>query len=280
YVSFLDSISVVVAAYDFTGKQIWLQRPGTFSSPHGYSCSPAIYKDKVIINGDSMGDSFIAALSRKDGHIIWKTPHDKKAHSFSTPIFRDIAGRMQMIFLGNKEVASYNPEDGSRYWFISGPSDDMCSSPVYNEKTGYLLISSAWPKRNLLAIKPDGNGDVTGTHVVWQTSNGGYYVPSPVTIGDYLISTMVDGSVNCIEAATGNVVWKEKLGKQYASSVLINGLVYSPNDEGVITVIKPGPVFESISKNGIGETMFASPAVSNGRIYLRGTKHLFCIGMK
>lgn len=280
YISFLDGESIVVAAYDFTGKQIWLQRPGTFSSPHGYACSPVIYKDKVIINGDSMGDSFIAALSRSDGHIIWKIPHDKKAHSFSTPIIREISGRMQMIFLGNKEVASYNPEDGSRYWFINGPSEDFCSSPVYNEKTGFLLISSAWPKRNLLAIKPDGKGDVSNTHIVWQTSNGGYYVPSPVTTGDYLIFTMIDGSVNCIEAATGKVLWKEKVGKQYASSVLVNGLVYSPNDDGVITVIKPGPVFESISKNNIGETMYASPAISNGRIYLRGTKHLFCIGMK
>ena len=82
------------------------------------------------------------------------------------------------------------------------------------------------------------------------------------------------------EAATGNVLWKENLGKQYASGVLVNGLVYMPNDEGVITVIKPGPVFESISKNNIGETMFASPAISNGRIYLRCEKHLFCIGEK
>jgi len=280
YVSFLDGESVIVAAYDFTGKQIWLQRPGTFSSPHGYSCSPVIYKDKVIINGDSMGDSFIAALSREDGHIIWKTPHDKHAHSFSTPIIREIAGHTQMIFLGNKEVASYNPDDGSRYWFVNGPSEDFCSSPVYNEKTGLVLISSAWPQRNLLAIKPDGKGDVSETHIVWRTGNGGYYVPSPVTTGDYLISTMVDGSVNCIEAATGKVLWKEKLGKQYSSSVLVNGLVYSPNDAGQITIIKPGPVFESIAKNSIGETMFASPAISNGRIYLRGTKHLFCIGIK
>ena len=84
YVSFLDGEYVTVAAYDFTGKQIWLQRPGTFSSPHGYSCSPVLYKDKVIINGDSKGDSFVAALSRTDGHTIWKVPHNNPAHSFST----------------------------------------------------------------------------------------------------------------------------------------------------------------------------------------------------
>ena len=280
YVSFLDGEYVTVAAYDFTGKQIWLQRPGTFSSPHGYSCSPVLYKDKVIINGDSKGDSFVAALSRTDGHTIWKVPHNNPAHSFSTPIFREIAGRMQMIFCGNKEITSYNPDDGSRYWFVSGPSEDFCSSPVYNEKSGLLLISSAWPQRHLLAIKPDGNGDVTGSHVVWRSTEGAFYVPSPISVGEYLLSTMMNGQVHCIEAATGKILWKENLGKQYASPVLVNGLVYMPNDAGVITIIKPGPTFESIAKNSIGETMFASPAISNGRIYLRGANHIFCIGLK
>lgn len=94
YVSFLDGQDVVVAAYDFSGKQIWLQRPGTFLSPHGYSCSPVLFEDKVIINGDSQGDSFVAALSKTDGHIIWKVAHDRPAHSFSTPIFRKMAGKM------------------------------------------------------------------------------------------------------------------------------------------------------------------------------------------
>jgi len=280
YVSFLDGESVVVAAYDFTGKQIWMQRPGTFSSPHGYSCSPVIYKNKLIINGDSKGDAFIAALSCIDGHTIWKNTLNKPAHSFSTPIFREIAGRMQMIFCGNQGVSSYNPEDGSLYWFINGPSEDFCSSPVYNEKTGLVLISSAWPQRNLLAIKPDGNGDVSNSHIAWRSTDGAYYVPSPVTIGDYLVTTMTNGYVHCIEAATGKILWKQNLGKQYSSAVLINGLVYMPNDEGVITVIKPGGSYQVIAINAIGETMFASPAISNGRIYLKGAKHLFCIGMK
>jgi outer membrane protein assembly factor BamB len=83
--------------------------------------------------------------------------------------------------------------------------------------------------------------------------------------------------VHCIEAATGKILWIENLGLQYSSSVLANGLVYMPNDEGIITVIKPGPKFEYISKNSIGEKMNASPAISNGKIYLRGYKHLFCI---
>jgi hypothetical protein len=279
YVSFLDGQDVVVAAYDFTGKQIWLKRPGTFSSPHGYSCSPMLFEDKVIINGDSQGDSFVAALSRTDGQIIWKISHDKPAHSFSTPIFRKMAGKMQMIFCGNKEIASYNPSDGSKYWFVNGPSEDFCSSPVYNEKSGLVLVSSAWPLRNLVAIKPDGQGDVTKSHVVWQSRKGAYYVPSPVCTDDYLLTTMTNGQVHCIEVVTGKILWVENLGMQYSSSVLANGLVYMPNDKGVITVIKPGPTFKYIAKNPIGERMNASPAISNGKIYLRGDRHLFCISI-
>ncbi len=280
YLSFLDGEDAVVAAYDFSGNQVWIQRPGTFSSPHGYSCSPVLYDDKVIINGNSLGDSFMAAMSRTDGRVLWKVSHPNEAHSFSTPIIRELNGKTQMIFLGNQEIASYNPDDGSKYWFISGPSEDFCSSPVYNEKTGQLLVSSAWPQRHLLAVKPDGEGDVTESHVAWRTTKGAYYVPSPVCTDDYLFSTMTNGRVHCIDVTTGNTLWEEKLGKQYASPVLVGGLVYMPNDDGVITVIKPGPDFEAVAQNSIGEKMNASPAISNGKIYLRGAEHLFCIGNK
>jgi len=280
YVSFLDGEDVVVAAYDFSGRQIWLKRPGTYSSPHGYSCSPVLFNDKVIINGDSKGEAFVAALNRLDGHTIWKAHHEKPALSYSTPIFRKIDGRIQMIFCGNKEVASYNPDDGSRYWFVDGPAEEFCASPVYSEQAELVFISSSWPKRIIFAIKPDGHGNVTDTHIAWQSKDGAYYVPSPICVENYLLTTMTNGQVHCIEAATGKILWKENLGKQYPSAVLANGLVYMPNDEGTITVIKPSSVFEYVAKNTIGESMKASPAISNGRIYLRGVKHLFCIGLK
>lgn len=280
FVSFLDGQDIVVAAYDFTGKQIWVKRPGTFSSPHGYSCSPVIYKDKVIINGDSQGDSFVAALSGKDGQILWKVPHERPSHSFSTPIIRNIAGKTQMIFCGNREIASYNPDNGTKYWYVSGPSEDFCSSPVYNQKSGMVFVSSAWPVRDLVAIKADGSGDVTKSHVAWQTRKGAYYVPSPVITDDYLFTTMTTGEVHCLELTTGKTVWIKDMGAQYSSPVLAGGLVYMPNDEGVITVIKPGPEFSPVAKNIMGEKMFASPAISNGKIYIRGFRNLWCIGRK
>lgn len=280
YVSFLDGKDVVVAAFDFNGKQIWIRRPGTFSSPHGYSCSPVLFEDKVIINGDSQENSFMAALNKADGRLMWKVPHEKQSHSFSTPIFRKMAGKTQMIFCGNREIASYNPADGSKYWFVSGPSEDFCSSPVYNSKHNLVLVSSAWPVRNLVAVRPDGQGDVTKSNVSWETRKGAFYVPSPVCTDEYLFTTMTTGEVHNIEISTGKTLWMEDLGAQYSSPVLVNGLVYMPNDDGVITIIKPGPRFEYIAKNPLGEKMFASPAISRGKIYIRGFQHLFCIGEK
>jgi outer membrane protein assembly factor BamB len=185
---------------------------------------------------------------------------------------------MQMIFCGNREISSYNPKDGSRYWYVSGPSEDFCSSPVYHEKSGLVLVSSAWPSRILLAIKPDGQGDVTKSHVVWQSTKSAFYVPSPVCTDNYLFTTTTNGQVHCLEAVSGNILWTENLGKQYSSPVFADGLVYMPNDEGVITVIMPDPKFKYAAKNTIGEKMYASPAISNGKIYLRGLQHLYCIG--
>ncbi len=280
YLSFLEGEDVVVAAYDFSGNKVWQSRPGTFSSPHGFSCSPVLYNDKVIINGNSKGDSFLAALSKTNGKTIWLLPQDNPAHSFSTPIFHEMDGKMQMIFGGNKEISSYNPEDGSRYWFVEGPSEDFCSTPVYNVKHGLVIISSAWPQRHLLAIKPDGSGNVTNSHVMWQTKEGAVYVPSPICTDDYLFTTMTNGKMYCKNVETGETLWIEDLGKQYSSAVLANGLVYMPNDEGVVTIIQPGPVFKVISQNHIGERMNASPAICNGNIYLRGDKHLYCISSK
>lgn len=278
YVSFLDGENIVVAAHDFSGKQIWIQRPGTFTGPHGHSCSPVLYNDKVIINGASKENAFLAALSKTDGQLVWKVNHSNPANSYSAPLIREIGGRKQLIYLGNQQVSSFNPEDGSRYWFVNGPSQEFCATPVYSEKAGLLFVSSSWPERHLLAIKPDGKDDVTNTHVVWRSTQGAYYVPSPILSGDYLFTTMTNGNVHCMEAATGNILWKENMGKQYPSPVLADGLVYMPNDAGVVTVFKPGPVYENVAKNTLGEGLFASPVISNGKIYIRGKKNLYCIG--
>jgi outer membrane protein assembly factor BamB len=279
YVAFLDRAEMVVAAYDLDGHQRWLVRPGPFSSMHGFCSSPILYKDKVVVNGDHDGDSYIVALDRSTGKTLWKVPRENKTRSYCVPLLRELAGRMQMILSGDKCVASYDPNDGSRYWMIDGPTEQFVASPVYNERADLLFVTGGFPDHHILAIKPDGEGNITKSDkIVWRTNRGVAYVPSPISEGDYFLVVSDSGVAHCFEAKSGKLMWQERLGEHHASLVSANGQVYFLNDNGVMNVVKPGPEFVRVAQNEIGEKTFASPAISQGQIFLRGDKHLFCIG--
>ena len=278
YVTFLDGKEMAAAAYDFSGQRLWLVHPASFGSPHGFSCSPVLFKDGIILNNNNRSDSCLLALSHADGRTLWKTAQENRVLGYSTPLIRELAGSTQMIHAGDKSVGGYDPETGSRQWTINGPSDEFVASPVYSERARLLFFSSSYPARHLLAIKPGGHGNVTATHIAWRTTEGAPYVPSPIVEGDYLLTVSHTGVAHCFEAATGKVLWQETLGKHHASPVAANGLVYLLNDNGVMNIIKPGPHFERLARNELGEATYASPAISDGQIFLRGAKHLFCIG--
>ena len=281
YVAFLDRSEMVVGAYDFTGKQRWLVRPGRFSSMHGFCSSPILYKDKVIVNGDHDGDSYLVALDRLTGRTLWKVPRENKTRSYCVPIIRELAGRTQMVLSGDKCVASYDPNNGARHWMIDGPTDQFVASVVYNQRADLLFVTGGYPDHHILAIKPDGRGDISKSDkIVWRTNKGVAYVPSPIAEGDYFLVVSDSGVAHCFEAATGRLMWQERMGEHHASLVSANGLVYFLNDNGVMNVVKPGPQFARVAENEIGEKTFASPAVSDGRLYLRGDRHLFCIGAR
>jgi hypothetical protein len=279
FVAFRVGDDIVVAAHDLaSGKQLWLVRPGTHTGEWGFSNEPVLFKDKVILDGDSKGDSFLVALSRHDGKTRWRVNRSHQGISYSAPLIREMAGRTQLIQCGDRCVASFDPETGKQLWTVDGPSQEFVATPVYSENAGLVFVSSSWPKQILLAIRPDGSGDVTGTHVVWRDSKGAPYVPSLIVAGDFLLSVNNAGVAFCYEAATGKVLWQEKLGRHHASPVLMGGLVFFINDNGEVNVIRPGPDFERIAKYELAEQCYASPAISNGQVFLRGFKHLFCIG--
>ena len=279
YVSFLDDKQMFVAAYDFDGKEIWEKRPGVFKSTHGYCASPILWKDKVIINGDHDGEAYIVALDRATGETIWKTNRPNKTRSYCTPIIRGIDGRNQMILSGSKSVASYDPDTGKQHWVIDGPTQQYVASIVYNGKN--LFMTCGFPERHLLSIDPRGSGNVTETHVAWRTTDDCSYVPSPVLVGQYLLMISDKGVASCYIADTGEKLWKEKLPKRHSASLIAaNGLAYFLSDKGIMTVVKPGKTFEMVAQNQLGEETDASPAVYDGKFYLRGDKHLYCIGSK
>jgi outer membrane protein assembly factor BamB len=280
YVAFLDGKQMLAAAYDFDGRRRWLVHLGPFSSMHGFCSSPILFRDKVILNGDHDGDSYLVALSRAEGRTLWQTPRENHTRSYCAPLIRELAGRMQMILSGDKCVASYDPENGQRHWVIDGPTEQFVASPVYSERTGLLYITGGFPAHHILAIRPDGSGNVSQTHIVWRTTRGAAYVPSPIIAGDYFLVVSDSGVAHCYTAKTGELVWAERLGEHHASLVSAGGRVYFLNDEGVMNVVKPGPRFECEARNELGEACFASPALSRGQMFLRGERHLFCIGGK
>jgi hypothetical protein len=281
YVAFRVGDEIVVAAHDFTsGEQLWLFRPGTHEGGWGFSNEPVLYKNKVILDGDSKGDSFLIALNKANGKTLWRVNRFNKGISYSAPLIREIAGRTQLIQCGDRCVTGFDPDTGSELWKVDGPSEELVATPVYSEKAGLIFISSSWPKRYLYAIRPDGKGNVTQTHIAWQDSKGAPYVPSMIVAGDFLLSVNRAGVAFCYEAATGKILWQQKLGRHHSSPVLINGLVFMINDNGEISVIRPGPVFDRVAKHELGEMCYASPAISDGQVFLRGFKHLFCFGKR
>jgi outer membrane protein assembly factor BamB len=272
---------MVAAAYDFDGRQRWLVRPGKFSSMHGFCSSPILYKDKVILNGDHDGDSYLVALDRSTGRTLWKVPRENKTRSYCVPLIRELAGRTQMILSGDKCVASYDPDNGGRHWIIDGPTEQFVASVVYNEGADLLFVTGGYPDHHILAVKPDGTGNITKSDkIVWRTNRGVAYVPSPIAEGDYFLVVSDSGVAHCFEARSGKLMWQERLGEHHASLVSAGGLVYFLNDRGVMNVVRPGPQFVRVAQNEIGEKTFASPAISRGRVYLRGDTHLFCIGAR
>jgi outer membrane protein assembly factor BamB len=280
YVSFLDVNEMVVAAYDLKGANKWKVRPGEFRSMHGFSSSPLLYKNLVLVNGDHDGDSYLVALDNSTGKTVWKTPRQNKTRSYCAPIIRTIGGRTQMILTGDKTVTSYDPQTGKLLWIIDGPTEQFVASPVYSETTGLVYITGGYPDHHILAIDPKGSGNVTKSHIVWRTTKGVSYVPSPIIEGNYFLIVSDQGFGTCFDSQTGKIQWQERLGEHHASLVSAAGIVYFLNDDGKMHAIKPGPDYQLIASSEVSERCFASPAISNGKVFVRGEKNLFCFSAK
>lgn len=268
---------IVVAAYDFEGNQKWSVQCGEFLSAHGFCSCPVLYQDLLIINGDHDGDSYIVALDKRTGQQRWKVAREHKTRSYVTPIIREVNGRPQLVLSGSKQVVSLNPRDGSSYWKVSGPTEQFVASMVFDGQQFYMTCG--FPDYYVMAIKPDGRGDVTDTHVAWQHSNARAYVPSPVVVGDFLLVADDRGTANCFDTQTGDRYWQARLGNGFhASLVYANGLVYFVAKNGKGKVVRPGKKLEVVAENDLGEYVSASPAVSNGQMIIRTEESLFCIG--
>lgn len=266
-----------IAAFDLKGNRKWISRPGDYASVWGYCANPVVYKNTVIVNGDHDGDAYIVALDRRTGKTVWKVARKNRIRSHCTPLIRTMNGRTHMVVAGSHSIVSFNPDDGSRHWFTVGPKGRAVASPVFG--AGLFFVSTAYPSREMIALKPDGRGDVTATHIAWRTRQSAPYVPSPIAVGDYFLAVTDGGIASCFEAKTGKRFWQKRLGKGHsAAPVTAAGLVYFVSDAGITRVVRPGPEFQQVAENPLGERCYASSAISRGQIFLRSEKFLFCIG--
>ncbi len=267
-----------LASLDLDGKLAWKKRLGDFRSMHGYGASPVFYKSLVIVVADHVKGSFITALHRRTGEVVWRTNRDDyRLGTYASPLVGRVAGREQLFIQGPFKVFSYDPASGKPLWTCDGPSESTCSNISFDDERVYAC--AGFPKRNFLCIRANGRGDVTKTHVVWRRDGNCGYVPS-LLLADGLLYMVVDeGKLACFEAKTGKVVWEEKVrGKFSASPVLVGGHIYLPSEAGVTFVFKAGRKFEVVAENDLADGGFATPVILGGRIYLRTLHQFYCIG--
>ncbi len=279
WLAFMEGKDFAVYCYDVEGKLVWRKVAGTFWSPHGFCSSPVLHGDLVIFNGDQDAVAWIVALDRATGEERWRADRPNRTRSYAPPVIFEAAGRRQLVLPGSKCVASYDPETGKQHWIIDGPTEQFAASMVFAD--GVFFITGGFPQYHVLGIRPDGAGNVTGTHVLWRDEGKDVcsYVPSPIAWGPHFFIASDTGFASCFEAKTGKRLWNEKMSRHVsASPVAAAGRLYFVDDQGVTTVLKAGPSYEVLARNELGEECYASPALSRGRIYLRSVGHLYCIG--
>src|SRR5581483_1422606 len=274
---------MVVACYTVDGDLIWEKSPGQFYSRHGFCSSPILYKDTVIVNGDQDAEAYIVALEKSTGKERWRIDRPNRYRSYCAPLIVEAAGKMQMVLSGAKTVTSYDPDTGKLIWIIDGPTEQYVASPVWGD--GLFFLTAGFPDYHNMGIRPDGVGNITKSHVAWHekfpAARKASYVPSPIAYDKffYMISDL--GFLSCFEAKNGNRLWMESLGPHHsASPVVADGYIYLSDDKGVTYVLKGGSAFELVSKNPLDDECYASPAISQGQIFIRTLHYLWCIGKK
>jgi outer membrane protein assembly factor BamB len=268
-------------AYDFKGKLLWkreLPKIGTASV--GYGVSPILFENLVImLCDDSGGNSFIAAFDKKTGNEVWRVAR-KVDITWSTPVLVHTANRTEIVTAAAAAIISYDPATGKELWRHKGLESNAVPSPVV--QNDLVVLTSGFPAKIAVAIKAGGSGDVTGTsRVAWSYNKGTAYVPSPILYGDYIYLMTDRGLLTCLNAKTGKVEYEgarvPKPATFLASPVAYEGKILLTSEEGDTYVLKAGPQHEVLRTNSLGEPVYASPAIADGKIFIRGEQNLYCI---
>lgn len=266
------------AALSLTGQILWRTQL-TYASQHGNGGSPVLYGDLLIVNCDGDDDAFVVALDAQTGRQRWKAPRRRPfAQAYSTPLVIRAGDRDQLISVGAYRTTSYDPQTGREIWRVN--YDDGYSNvprPVFGNGLVYLVSGWTSPPY-LLAVRVDGEGDVTRSHVAWTLRRAVPYIVSPVLVGTELYVLDDGGILTCVDARTGTTIWMQRLPGNYsASPVFAAGRIYFQSEEGITTVIAPGREFRRLAANRLDGQMLASLAIANGSIFIRTESQLYRI---
>ncbi|MGB7219918.1 MAG: PQQ-binding-like beta-propeller repeat protein [Vicinamibacterales bacterium] len=270
------------AALTTAGEIVWKTRL-QYESMHGNGGSPIVYQDLLIFSCDGPDTAFVVALDKATGKVRWKTarrrPFDQ---AYTTPLVIRVGDADQIVSVGAYRAAAYEPLTGKEIWRVSYPvrfpeGFSNVLRPVYGH--GLVFISGGFNEPSFLAVRADGKGDVTSTHVAWTLTRGAPLTPSPLLVGDELYLVNDTGVAMCLDAKTGQPYWQARIGLGFsASPVFADGRIYFQSEDGVTTALAPGKVFQKIATNELDGAMLSSMAISGGSIFIRTNHDLYRIG--
>jgi outer membrane protein assembly factor BamB len=280
-----------LAAFDRDGRPLWrvdlgVLNPGLLGDPKsewGHASSPVIFENLAIVQVDRHKDSFLAAYDLATGKPAWKVSRDERP-VWATPTLHTAGGRTELVVVGGVHVRGYDPRTGKELWRFKDEAEVKTPTPFVSQ--GLLIFAGGYRGRPLFAIREGAKGDVSvaedkksGPFLAWRTEPGGPYTTTPVAYGDLLYIVRDEGILGVYEVETGALVYRERTGATHsASPVASDGKVYVTGEEGQVIVLRAGRTFEVLARNDMGETVFATPAIAQGTLFVRTRGHLYAIG--
>lgn len=273
-------------------EELWRRRDLPCNHFRGPASSPIRFGNLLILHMDGTDHHYVVALDKRSGRTVWRTPRSTdygdlgpdgkpKARgdfrkAFSTPLVIDAPGGVQMVSASAKAAYGYDPRTGKELWTIRYQQHSTASRPVYDKGVAY--INTGYGKPQLWAVRVDGRGDVTDSHVKWRLKKGVPNRSSPVLVDGLLYMVTDKGVASCLDTTTGEFVWQRRVGGNFSASLLAtSGRVYLFSQEGVTTVIELGRSFKQLARNELDDGFMASPAVAGKAFFLRTRSHLYRI---
>ncbi len=285
YVVFWDGRNLALHAFDFAGKHLWKRDLGSFTSQHGAGHSPMVFEDKVIVNDDQDGRAELIALDAKTGDVAWRASRPAFRSCYSTPFLLERGGLTELIVASTAGISGYDPRTGVENWVWKWTHIDKnkplrtVASPVHAKGLIFANAGDGGGDRHMVAVRAGTKGEVSASNLAWQNTKTFPYVPTMITFDEHLYFVTDRGVAGCVQAATGEPVWTERLGGNVsASPILIDDKIYACTEEGEVHVYAASPRFKKLAQNSVGEIIFATPAVSGGKLFIRGKTHLWCVG--